>query len=680
MYDRGVTLGYAASIDQLAYWYRTGRGVDQDFERSSALARRAADQGNPLGLFILGAHALSGQGLKQDRDAARRFLLASSDLGFAPAMGWLGSIYQRGLGVPVDLERAAYWFRQGAEAGDPTSQLQLARAFIRGQGLSPDPAQALVWLEKASAVGNVAAMVELGALHLAGASPSGPREDLATVWLDRAVENGSPRVRRRVAEIYEQRDSLRLKAVALWRRGAQLGDRRSKRRYAQHLISGDWAEKDTRRGYALLREAADAGDVIASAQFGEALYSGAEIPQNVELGLQYLQRAARKNNVDALYAVALHFKSIGEDAQAAAWFQKAANGHFSAAGPAYVKGDAPKARRDAMAELGRFFQTGRGVDVDATQALQWFRQADFAGSAMGSRLLGDAYRLGVGVEVDLSAAMQAYARAIGRGDVPALGKLAELHERDARDAAARATARSLRAQAVEAGDAGSAIVLGEQLLAGDGVSVDPVAAFGWFQRADALGSGPGARRVGLAHASGRGAELDRSKAVLAYERAIARDDHVALYLLATLIDQHSVRSDLDTSARQLFEEAAERGVLDALFEVGRRHLEGIPPFDRNQAEGVRYLQRGADLGHVGAMAMLGGALVTGTGVEKNPESGVEYLRLAIANGGSVPAMYDLGLIYLVGLAGETNPEKALKYFRMAHNNGHHKARTEIIFA
>jgi TPR repeat protein len=66
---------------------------------------------------------------------------------------------------------------------------------------------------------------------------------------------------------------------------------------------------------------------------------------------------------------------------------------------------------DALASLGRCYDTGCGVKQDSTMAVKYYRQAADQGDPEGQFLLGESYALGLGVEQDYAKAAMYYKQA-----------------------------------------------------------------------------------------------------------------------------------------------------------------------------------------------------------------------------------------------------------------------------
>ena len=84
-------------------------------------------------------------------------------------------------------------------------------------------------------------------------------------------------------------------------------------------------------------------------------------------------------------------------------------------------------RGDAVAQylLGRHYCEGRGVPLDFTEAVKWFRKAAEQGHAEAQVDLGDRYFLGEGLPKDRTEAVKWYRQAAGQGHARAQGHTAE---------------------------------------------------------------------------------------------------------------------------------------------------------------------------------------------------------------------------------------------------------------
>lgn len=98
---------------------------------------------------------------KGDLQTALRAWRPAAEQGDALAQYNLGALYARGRGVEKDLGEAAKWFRLAAEQGNGLAEYYLAMLYASGNGVTRDTAQAAHWFRKAATHGVVQAQAEL---------------------------------------------------------------------------------------------------------------------------------------------------------------------------------------------------------------------------------------------------------------------------------------------------------------------------------------------------------------------------------------------------------------------------------------------------------------------------------------------------------------------------------------
>lgn len=101
---------------------------------------------------------------KGDLQAALRAWRPAADQGDALAQYNLGALYARGRGVGKDLGEAAKWFRLAAEQGNGLAEYYLAMLYVSGNGVARDTELAAHWFRKAATHGVVQAQAELNKL------------------------------------------------------------------------------------------------------------------------------------------------------------------------------------------------------------------------------------------------------------------------------------------------------------------------------------------------------------------------------------------------------------------------------------------------------------------------------------------------------------------------------------
>lgn len=140
--------GDARSQSTLGEIYRDGGpGLEKDLERAVSWFMKAADQGDPVGLFQLGLLYVNGTGVSPDRSKGVSLIEKAAEEGLPEAQYALSQAYQQGLGVAQDLERSIRWLVRAAEAGSPVAQASLAQRYAAGKGVPRDLPTAAMWIQ-----------------------------------------------------------------------------------------------------------------------------------------------------------------------------------------------------------------------------------------------------------------------------------------------------------------------------------------------------------------------------------------------------------------------------------------------------------------------------------------------------------------------------------------------------
>jgi TPR repeat protein len=319
--------------------------------------------------------------------------------------------------------------------------------YADGRGVPKDPAQAAIWLEKsksstghndattreAAEKGSIDAQLALGMKYHTGITS--PRDDMeALVWYRKAADQGNVQGQYYLAEMYANgwgtsKDADQ--AVALYRKAAEQGsaDARSRLRamYNDRKIvplidaqAGDWWRKLAEQAkaeslaFARAREAAEHGSAAAQVELGTLYLTGTGVTKDRDQAEIWFKKAAEQDYSEArcltaaMVASDMGWKSDADNADAADRCQKAANDGGS----------------DAQVILAVFYETGRGVPKDKSQADAWWTKAAEKGRADAQDRLGGAYMKGDGVlPADKILSIEWFARAAKQNDQQAMLQL-----------------------------------------------------------------------------------------------------------------------------------------------------------------------------------------------------------------------------------------------------------------
>ncbi len=209
--------------------YVLGRAMDEsmgpvgaDPVRAANLYRQAAEKGHPLAALRYGLALAEGAGIKRDVVAAQRWLIHAQRSGVPEAALALGDMAAR---TPASrdkamnekaLQSAITWLTVAAQAGVPSAQFKLANAYYAGAGVTRDLTQAQLWYGRAAQQGQTEAQNAFGIMLVNGA---GGAPDLVEgyKWLLLAERGGHPEsraIREKAVEQLPDRDRKRAEALA----------------------------------------------------------------------------------------------------------------------------------------------------------------------------------------------------------------------------------------------------------------------------------------------------------------------------------------------------------------------------------------------------------------------------------------------------------------------------------
>ena len=264
--------------NNLAAYVRTSvNGVKQDHAEAVYWYRLAAEQGNALAQYNLGAAYENGLGVPQNYVEAMRWYRKAAYQNNAAAQFNVGTMYYCHRGVPQDFVEAAKWYRKAADQGNAYAQNNLAVMYENGQGVTKDYGEAMKWYEKAASQGNDAAQFSIGLRYDTG---EGVRQDYAEAiaWYRRAAERGQcegaeqprPHVRRRP----RRAAGLCRKPPSEFRRRGRSGRGRVPVQPGPRYEIGRGVPRDFEEAAKWYRQAADQEDATAQFNLGTMYYYG----------------------------------------------------------------------------------------------------------------------------------------------------------------------------------------------------------------------------------------------------------------------------------------------------------------------------------------------------------------------------------------------------------------------
>ena len=163
--------------------------------------------------------------------------------------------------------------------------------------------------------------------------------------------------------------------------------------------------------------------------------------------------------------------------------------------------------------------------------------------------------------------------------------------------------------------------------------------------------------------TGNGAEVDKEKAFDLYEDAADGGVMLAQFALAQKYDKGEGVAQNDQKALQRYLEAAEQGHARAQYHAGVKYDSGIGTLQDN-ALALQWYQKAANQGHVEAQYSTGQKYLNGEGVETDPVAAAKWLLFA-AKQGHTNAQIVMGSLYMNATGVDHNLDEALAWFEKA---------------
>lgn len=112
---KAAELNHTNAMNQIAYSYLKGRGVEASDQKMLEWYERSAGLGNADAITNIGNIYAHGQGVEQDYNKALEYFVKGAELGNANAMNNLAYLYQHGFGVEQDQAKALEWLEKANE-------------------------------------------------------------------------------------------------------------------------------------------------------------------------------------------------------------------------------------------------------------------------------------------------------------------------------------------------------------------------------------------------------------------------------------------------------------------------------------------------------------------------------------------------------------------------------------
>lgn len=187
---------------------------------------------------------------------------------------------------------------------------------------------------------------------------------------------------------------------------------------------------------------------------------------------------------------------------------------------AQLQASAENGDAEAMAELGKCYYLGKGVEESGDKAFQWLSKAADGGNANAFYWLGACYQYGFGTAKDPAKAVELYTKGADLGDHESMNSLGVCLKRGIGILQNLDRALYWYNKAAELGDAYAMNNLGTCYYLGDGVTKDLEKAVYWYSKGAELGNGNAMGNLAICYDNGDGVPADKNEAYKWYAKAV----------------------------------------------------------------------------------------------------------------------------------------------------------------
>ena len=517
------------------------------------------------------------------------------------AQFYVAKMHYFGFGIPKDLDMAFVRYTDSAEQGYMKAQHNLGLMYIDGLSTDTNPELGYEWIAKAAAQGLALSQFMMGVALTMEGSPLKQDITRGLEYYKAAALQNYPAAFTQLGEHFGFREHDYVQAGEYFDKGAALGDPQAMHRLSYIYMGGTLRTQDKEKAHNLLKTSAEKKYLPSYYDLAMSYIWGNGVTQNAVKGVEWMKKSAiEANDPRAMesYAQILiehrsgyltRVKDLDTIESGVKWRKKAAT------------------LNDASAQFNLFvhYYNGDHVSASKTEAIKWLKASAKNGSLVGQYELGRQYINGWDVPKDHKKAFALYNSAAKGGHVEAIR------------------------------------AVGACYMIGMGVEKNAASALEWLKKIPDKDS---AFLIGVVYAEGGiGIPQDRD---LAEEWLRKSDEPMAmatipiLYLIkkygAVNLEKglslwREVEANIDGEPRIMVQIAL-------MVAYGENH---------NVDEKLYWLSKVSDAGYAPAQALLGMQLMTGDGIEKDAEKGVQLLTKAAKNR-NVDAQYFLGLLYSVG--------------------------------
>ncbi|MCQ2078905.1 MAG: SEL1-like repeat protein [archaeon] len=351
-----------------------GIGTDRDENMAYAWFYASQRMGCPEGDFGM-ARCMLGGIVEDKREEGLKLLMACAENGCTDALTMLGQLYNKGGKiVKKDVKAAMECFKKAADLGKASSEVFMSNCYASGEGVRKDLQTSVRYALRAAAHGNAEGCYIAGNALMTG---TGIKKDEKRGFALCAIasEEGYMKATYHIATCYSRgkvvkKDSR--KAFELHKELSDKGFLKSTLHVAEAYYHGDGVKADVDEAFRLFKIGAEKDNVFCQYYLGDCYDKGNGVKKDPAAALKWYKKAADQGHIISQRILEERkSQEILDDESPFASFEKRARG-----------GDA-----QSMFILGRYYESGIGIERDLHKAREWYTKAKKRGNAAAKRAL-----------------------------------------------------------------------------------------------------------------------------------------------------------------------------------------------------------------------------------------------------------------------------------------------------
>ena len=365
-FKRAAELGNPEGMFQMAQMYRQGIGIRKSPNKAIEFYQLAAEHNYPAAYVQLAQMYQDGDGIEANEARSDAYFKEAIAMGEGSASVALAIQYEIGDRVEKNPEEAVKLYQAAAENGYPYAAYRLGAMAVEGVGMPASRPKAVQWFEQALAGGMTAANVELGLLEFT--RPLAAKTDYikAYNYFKNAAHNNDPLGMYLLSILYRQPFNgieTNMEKSVMWFEQAEntSGSAFAKFRVGRLFQRGRGFDQNDEQAFRWFLWSAEQGVPEAQLAIADAYHDGYGVRQDFFESMNWYKAAAAQNITAAMYNIAIQYYNgqgvtFEDHVTAFEWFTLAAQHHY----------------RPAQFRLGQMYHDADGVPQNDIHAYAWW--------------------------------------------------------------------------------------------------------------------------------------------------------------------------------------------------------------------------------------------------------------------------------------------------------------------